>query len=421
MRAFLAHSSKDKGFVDGIVELLRPGSFELDTQTFDFGLVNAHAILNSLERSDLFCLILSSQSATSAYVDFETLLGVDLLASGNILRFLAICIDDTAFDQASRHVKYFNLVRKITTPDAAARLIQGQLVSAAALRSEQIHPFIGREDEIKLLGHQVDDHSKPLSKALYISGNFGSGRRTIARHFYKDYFPHVNQTFPTISLEPFTGLEELYRAVLAALRPSMPARSLLSTVHGFQTASVEDKTLLVCQQFNSLLSSREAACVIDKGGVLTDAGALIPEIDGVLAHLDAQPHPPIVFISPRMIPRKLRRTDEDISYLSVTSLSYDATEGLISRLHRSRGITISENALERLIQLSDSHPFNVYRIVDEVAECGVDTFLANPSTFIDWKHRQSSEYIEKIIFGESEVQILAVLKLVPELDFTSNS
>ena len=120
-----------------------------------------------------------------------------------------------------------------------------------------------------------------------------------------------------------------------------------------------------------------------------------------------------------MIPRKLRRSEEDISYLAVRSLSHEATEGLISRLLRGRGFTVSENSLEKLIQLSDSHPFNVYRMVDEVADCGVNAFLANPSTFVDWKHRQSSEYIEKIMLDELEVQILAILKLVPELDFTS--
>ena len=237
MKAFISHSSKDKGYVDAIVETLRPGSYELDSETFDLGLVNAEAIVKSLERSDLFCLILSSSSVTSSYVDFETLLGFELVARGSIHRFLAICIDDNAFEQASVNVRYFNLVRKIYSADAAARLIQGHLVSAAALQSEQVRPFIGREDEIRKLGRQVNDHAKPLCKSLYISGNFGSGRRTLARHFYKQYFPHVNQMFPTIYLEEFSGLEDLYQSVVAALRPSLPAKTLLSTTLGFRAAS----------------------------------------------------------------------------------------------------------------------------------------------------------------------------------------
>lgn len=419
MRAFLFHSSKDKGFVDGIVGALRPGTYELDTETFDLGLLNAQSIAKSLERSDLFCLMLSSSSVTSSYVDFETLLGFELVARGRIHRFLAICIDDNSFEQASKTAKYFNLVRKISSPEAAARLIQGQLVHATALQSEQIRPFIGREDEIRQLGRQVNDHTKPICKALYISGNFGSGRRTLTRNFYKQYFPHVNQIFPAIDLEEFSGLEELYRSVLSALRPSLPARTFLSTVLGFRAASSEEKQRLVAQEFNALLAEREAAFVMDKGGVLTDAGAMLPVLDAIVANLEAQPHPPVIFVSPRMIPRRFRRREEDVSYLALTSLSPSATEELISLLTRGRSIKLSGTALEELVTLSDLHPFNIYRMVEEIADCGADAFLADPTNFIEWKHRQSSEYLSKLEFEKVEELVLAILKVVPQLDFTS--
>ena len=419
LKAFISHSSKDKAYVDAIVETLRPGSYELDSDTFDLGLINTEAITNSLARSDLFCLILSTSSINSTYVDFETLLGIEFVARGSIHRFLAICVDDTAFEQASVHVKFFNLVRKIASPEAAGRLIQGQLVSAVALQSEQTHPFIGREDEIRNLGRQVNDHTRSFCKALYISGNFGSGRRTLARNFYNQYFPQVNRIFPTIHLEEFDGLEELYHSVLAALRPSLPATKLLTMAIGFQAASPEEKSRLIAQQLNALLTTREAAYVLDKGGVLTDAGAMLPEVESVLANLDARPHPPIVFISPRMVPKRFYRREQDVSYIALTSLSPAATEELISHLLRAGGIDVSAGSLEELIQLSDAHPFNIYTMLEAVAECGVDTFLANPTSFIEWKHRQSSEYLGKIKFGEEEKKVLGILKLLPQLDFGS--
>lgn len=96
MRAFLSHSSKDKGFVEAVAKLLRPGTFELDSETFDAGLVNSDAIISALRRSDLFCLFLSEASVTSSYVNFETLLSVELIAGGGIRRFLAICLDEKA-------------------------------------------------------------------------------------------------------------------------------------------------------------------------------------------------------------------------------------------------------------------------------------------------------------------------------------
>src|ERR1700730_1015486 len=195
MRAFLSHSFKDKGFVERIAESLRPGTYELNSHTFDAGLVNSQAIISALERSDIFCLFLSRDSVQSAYVDFETLLGIEFLARGGVRRFLAICLDEDAFAEASKNVKFFNVVRRIDTVDAAARLIQGNLVSASTFKLLHGHPFLGRRTEMDELERQVTDPGGPLTKALYISGNFGAGRKTIVRKFYEDQYPQVCQIF----------------------------------------------------------------------------------------------------------------------------------------------------------------------------------------------------------------------------------
>ncbi len=278
MKVFLSHSSKDKGFVESVAALLRPGTFELDSETFDAGLLNSQAIITSLQRCDLFCLFLSTNSINSSYVEFETLLGIEFLASGKVGRFLAVCLDDKAFASASTNVKFFNIIRKSLEIESAARLIQGHLVSAAERSANHAHPFIGREEELVELEVQVTDHSRPTSKALFISGNFGAGRRTIAQKFYENYFPKVGRSFPTVNIDQFAGLEELYRKVLAALRPAITTGELKTRIQGFAIANIDEKRRLVAQLLNSLLLANEAALLIDKGGILADAGNLTVEI-----------------------------------------------------------------------------------------------------------------------------------------------
>lgn len=417
MKAFISHSSKDKGFVEKMVGQLRPGTYELDSQTFDLGLVNAEAILKSMKRCDLFCLILSKESANSNYVNFETLLSHEMFARGTIDRFLVLCIDDKAFNLASENVKFFNVARKNLAPESAARIVQGQLLSAAKTKSNLSHPFIGREDEIDLLGRQINDHRRPPSKAIYISGNVGSGRRSIAEHFLRQYFPQVGNVLPTIDAEQFSGLEELHRKVLMKLRPTITARELLVRAQSFTVATDIEKSRMIADLFNSLLSAREAAFVVDYGGILTDSGGLTAEIDSLFSHLNDRPHPCIIFISARMIPRRHRRTQDDISYIAVRSLTRPATGGVISRLSKDRAIELTDENLEELITLSDSHPYNIYRMIDEVEDRGLDLFLANPSDFINWKHRRSSEYLMSVRLSEIDISILAILKILPELDF----
>ena len=419
MKVFLSHSSKDKGFVEEVSELLRPGTFELDSLTFDAGLVNSEAIIRSLQRCDLFCLFLSNNSVTASYVDFENLLGIEFVASGKIGRFLAICIEDDAFGKASENVKFFNVVRKSLGVESTARLIQGNLISAAKISTIQAHPFIGREDELVELERQVTDHKRPPSKVLYISGNFGAGRRTIAQKFYENHYPQVGRIFPIINIEQFSGLDELYRKILAALRPAITATELKTRIQGYDVASKKEKHRLIAQLLNSVLPANEAAFLLDKGGILTDAGSLASEIHEIISHLEARPHPPAIIVSPRMIPRKLRRPEDDVSYLAVKSLKRDSSERLISRLLKDQSIQVTDETLSALVELSDGHPFNIYRMIEEVIERGLQTFLASPSDFIDWKHRQSSEYLTKIDLSNEGVLILGLMKLLPELDFTA--
>jgi hypothetical protein len=183
MKVFLSHSSKDKGFVESVAAQLRPGTFELDSQTFDAGLINSQSIITALSRCDLYCLFLSENSVTSFYVDFEILLGIEFLASGKVGRFLAICLDERSFETASTNVRFFNIVRKNLDPESAARLIQGHMISATERSSHFAHPFVGREDELKELEAQISDHKRPPSKAVFISGNFGSGEEHLLRNF----------------------------------------------------------------------------------------------------------------------------------------------------------------------------------------------------------------------------------------------
>ena len=419
MKAFLSHSSKDKGVVEEVAKALRPGTYSIDSQTFDFGSTNSRAILDALKQSDLFVLFLSSHSVSSSYVDFETLIGIELLASGEISRFLAVCLDEEAYKMASASTKYFNCVRIGYSTQAITRLIQGELISAAALHVTQRHPFVGREEEIKRLGEQVMDHARSPSKALYLSGNTGAGRRTIAMNFYGDYFPHVGKLFPSISIRPFEGLEELHRTIIGALQPTLSAIEIIDDIKEFSSASDEERVELVAAELNKLLKEREAAFLIDDDGLLTDRGSLVPELNEVLEHVDSSPHPPLVMISPRMIPMRHRRVADDISYLPVRSLERDAAKRLISSLARGRGVALTPVSLDELTELSDSHPYNVYRMMDEVAEYGIDLFLANPRSYIEWKHRQSSEYLGMVELNEAETLVLGALTVVPELDYQS--
>lgn len=419
MKAFLSHSSLDKGIVNDVASLMRAGTYELDSETFDKGLVNSEAILRALARTDLFCLFLSKASVRSPYVQFETLLGNEFLARGNISRFLAVCLDDESFSQASSNVRLYNIVRKELTAESIARLIQGHLVGISQRATDFAHPFVGRGQELLEIDRQISDQQRPQAKALYLSGNEGTGRRTLARKYYEDHFPSVGRVFAEINIEAFDGREELYRNMLGALRPTMSLSELRVRAAAFTVTDAKGQRDLLAQLLNSLLSSNEAGFLLDQGGILSDDASFSPEISEIIDRLGTHPHPPVVFISRRAIPFHRRRTQNDVVHVRVEALDWDTSRRLISSLLKREMIAISDSNLDELTKLAEGHPYNVYQLLREIKEHGVAVFLANPSRYIEWRHRQSSEYLNKVTLSELDVSILAILNIIPLVDFSS--
>lgn len=421
MRAFLSHSSSDKGYVQIVQENLRPGNYEFDSQTFDEGGLNADEIIKALNRCDLFCLFLSTSAIKSKYVDFEIAFSRELIASGKISRVLTICLDEDVFDDAKGFIKHYNMVRRPRTPESAARLIEGKLISSKQSKALSSHPFVGRESELKILEKQAKSLDKPRIKALYISGNSGAGRRTVAKKFFQNQYPEVGALPPTVELDSFEGYDDIYRGIVSALRPSISLSDLRELVKNFESADNELKAQIIADEINAIVHDRETLHIFDGGGLLREDGSFQPEIEAILDRVVDRPHPPIVFVSPRMIPSRCRRTADDIAYLSVPSLTREDSERLISGLLKDCDAKVKPGQLDRLVEVSDQHPYNIYRIVDIISSSSVDLFINNPRDYIDWKHKQTSEYLRTIALSRLDIRILSVFSIAPELDFTSLS
>ncbi len=191
-------------------------------------------------------------------------------------------------------------------------------------------------------------------------------------------------------------------------------------VQSFAIAPDAERRRQIAQLINSLLPGREAAFVVDAGGLQREDGSLEPELDQIITYLGDRPHPPVAIIARRMIPLRFRRPAGDLAYLAVGSLTRETSENLISRLLKDRGFAPGHEQLQELANLGDRHPFNYYRILDEVVQRrGVEPFLASPAEFIEWKHRQSSEYLRRIELASEDVLVLGLLRLAPELDFSA--
>jgi hypothetical protein len=112
MKAFLSHSSRDKGIVTAVADELGAANVELDSETFDRGILNVTAIQEALKQYTLYVLFMTKDALASGAVRYEALVAQELFARGIVERFLVICLDEEAFASAEEQWKAFNFVRR---------------------------------------------------------------------------------------------------------------------------------------------------------------------------------------------------------------------------------------------------------------------------------------------------------------------
>ncbi len=418
MKAFLSHSSRDKGFVNSVAELVGGANVHLDSDTFSFGSLNSHAILEALKSCDLFVLFVSSRSNESPIVRWESRIAEELLAKGVIDRLLFVCIDPKSFDDADAEWKKYNFVRRDASPKSVARLIQSTLMGIRARKSSTDQPFVGRASELDAAKERLIDPSIAPPAAIYVSGNTGIGRRTFAKHLYRDVYPGVNSVIPEIAIDKYDSYDEIYRKIRAQIAPESTLKALTELVALFDAMDDDGKADTISSVVGSVRDGREAIILRDHGGLLQESGALQPAIQSVIEKVSAYPHPPLILVADRTPPQSERSKNTLIVYCPLNSLSEGAVRQLIALRLRQKETSYTENDLENLVELSDRHPFNVNYIMECVDTYTLPVFLANPSDLTTWKHRRTADFIESLPTPKDESLVLAILKNFPALDFS---
>ncbi|MCW5736984.1 MAG: toll/interleukin-1 receptor domain-containing protein, partial [Enhydrobacter sp.] len=416
MKAFLSHSSRDKGIVCDVFNMLGAANAELDAETFDRGLLNVAAIQEALKRSSLYVLFLSHSAVASGMVRYEALQAQELVARGIMEMFLVVCLDESAFASADENWKGFNFVRKAVSAQSIARLVQSQLAVGQARRKATKQPFVGRFEEQDSVKTALSA-SGPKTAALYISGNVGIGRRTFAKRIFQDRFPAVNQLFPELRVDELDGTLEIYRKLNELITPISTLAAYRARIMGFTIAGEEQRAALIAQLLTRLLEARESLLVVDNGGLLTDDGKLQPIFKRVIELLGSQSYPPMAMIAERMVPRRYRSETPTIIFCPLPSLNTDQLKQLISFKLQDADISYTDEDVRQLTDLSDGHPFNVQMLVDAIREHTLKVFLADPSDFNQWKQRQGAAFLKKLSFSQEETRILAGLRDFRGLDF----
>ena len=94
LKAFLSHSSKQKGYVEVVAKGLGKSNIIFDKWTFEEGNKTIDEIFQGLSETDLFVLFISNEALESEWVKMEIGKAYEMLKGGNIKRLYPIIIDE---------------------------------------------------------------------------------------------------------------------------------------------------------------------------------------------------------------------------------------------------------------------------------------------------------------------------------------
>jgi len=421
MRAFLSHSSKDKPVVEQVAAVLGGANIEFDSLTFEYGLPNTKAIQEALKRSTLFVLFLSKDSQESPFVGYEKFVATELVAKGIIDRVLVVCLDGETFAALDQSLKNYNVVRKVTSVQAIARLIQHHLIVASRRNEVRNRPFVGRQRELNEAKNQLVDPLREPTKSIFISGNAGIGRRTFARKLFADVFPYVGAIFPEVFIDSIDGLDEIFRKLLEVHTPITTRSALRATILDFSLKDADGKAAAIATLMTRVVEGREAIFIIDRGGLLDDRGALSEPLTHVHGRLTTYPHPSVLFVAERMSPRSVRDTMRSTVFCAIPALSREESRQLIALTLRRDAIPYTNEDLDQLVDLSDSHPFNIEFITASAKQYSLPVVLGDSSELMQWKRRRGAEFLQRVQFTDGEMILLSALRDFRTLDYATAS
>jgi tetratricopeptide (TPR) repeat protein len=404
-KAFLSHSSKDKGLVEKVASLINAARWELDKFTFDEGATNAEAIFQSMQRSDLFVLFASGASVESPWVRAELRIAQELLYSGKIGGVLAFLIDDTDVSKLPDWLRMHVYARTKSDVRIANR-IREKLTQLDALRSSPRKPFVARNrlrDEIE---KRLSDIDNPAG-AIYVSGVGGIGRRALVAQSLETLFPSADIAGLEVSLSDGEGPLELYRKLHFSLN-----NPTLSEANAFFASTSK---LSAAELIQNILEIVETIAKT-KGFVWIQSEFLAGDgqqsIDPTLSSLliDLKSKRPTVIVRARRSPKFADQTRlKNVAFFRVESLTEEESRRLWTyALDYYKVTDADERFIATLLSHLSGHPGMIWMAAEYVARLGKAAIQATPRELIDALRALSFAVIDGIPLGLLPEKILAL-------------
>ena len=187
IKAFISHSSKQKGFVEALVERIGRDSCIVDSYDFQAAYKSLDEIYRFIDKCTIFVFLVSKDSLESDWCKKELAKAYEKLSTNEQFRFWPFIIDkEVKIEDTPEWMHKTNCynLKYFKTPIAMAREIEQKFRSVIWRDYPSIRNMetlmVGRNDDIDIFEEKYYSARKASLRAVIISGREGVGKEAFA-------------------------------------------------------------------------------------------------------------------------------------------------------------------------------------------------------------------------------------------------
>jgi len=419
-RAYLAHSSEDKPYVDQVIHRLGRAHIVYDSVSFTPGIDFRISIRDGLDKSRVFVFFASKKSLESTWVKFEIVESEWRLIKGQMAGALTIIIDEETEPHDLPHWMQRCLARKIIHPKIAVHTIQSYLIKETG---DELAPiFVGREQELaEMPPRLITEFGVEVPRILIFSGLEGIGRRTFARKVISNYLSFLDIS-PQFILEETDTPENLYVQLLDETTSLETRDQLAKNIEGFRKLTGLEQGLEIARLLKIIVQNNIVPFIVDtgfRGVLLDDANWYRDEWLNILRGIKSYEDVYVVLIQPRL-PHLSKITENateipKIAYHRLPPLSDRTIELLLRESFRRRNIVATNEQIVELAPYLNGYPPAVKLAIAYIELYGISALIADKGILADFFIRRFDPLLKKLNLEINEREILRLLATETQL------
>lgn len=414
VRAFLSHSSIDKHLIEGIYKKLTSAHVHYDEATFEKGETSAAEIFRAISDTDVFVLFLSSNSIGSPWVQTEIALAQQKIYAGKIKKILVFILDKFDLSLVPDWLLVY-VYNKTSSPGVLVTAIRSALFDVALTLNSAFSIFMGRDKELALLKENLSSLSQDAPQVIFLSGNEGIGRRTLARRALQDVHPQLIKFPIEIVLGGAESDIEFFRSLLSQ-GEHLTIIDAIKRLEEFTNLASEARTNSLVSLIEKIAEQRQIVFLRGKESVVREDGFLPEWLTLVIAKLNPSPWPKLAIVARRMIPSAKRRNYPNVAFYSINSLDDSASKKLLAIWLKHHSADIDSSLLEEISEYVSGHPRNIQIAATLAAEYGAARLVTQRADFLETIRQQAKSLIEGL---KVDVECERTLAIFREYEYLS--